>query len=260
MLTRREVVLGGALTLLFGTGCSCGADAAGAASARTPSTYGCCLAAGDVDAVYAHGTDTRLYITGNEPMIPRSGDAAFDYALAQTLSKISDFLNVLPGFAYYDDYDGMNAYATPTVRLTKGDGTVLFGQALLQKLKAGVDHPEIAIAGVCAHEFGHILQFKTGVRDRLQKNQPTVKRTELQADFFSGFFAAKRKIEKPDYVAAVVAQAQYNFGDSQIGNPNHHGTPEERAAAVVFGFKTGFNDKKSLDEAINISTNYFASI
>src|SRR5262249_6682041 len=102
MFTRREVAAGGMLTLLFG-GC-CRAD-----SARTPHTFGCCLASEDVEAVYPNGTDTRTYFTGNEPMIPRSGDRDFDFALAQTLAKISDAFGVLPGFAYYDDYDSRNA-------------------------------------------------------------------------------------------------------------------------------------------------------
>jgi hypothetical protein len=117
MWNRREAVAGGMLTLLFG-GC-CHAE-----TARTH-TFGCCLASEDVDAVYPNGTDTRTFFTGNEAMIPRSGDRDFDYALAQTLAKISDAFGVLPGFAYYDDYDSHNAYATERTRLNRADGTVL---------------------------------------------------------------------------------------------------------------------------------------
>jgi hypothetical protein len=189
-------------------------------------------------------------------MIPKSGNKDFDYALAQTLAKISDFLDVLPGFAYYDDYDGINAYATPTVRLDRADGTVLFGQTLLRQLLDGNDHPTAAIAGVCAHEFGHILQFKHNLQPRLMEGQSTVKRLELQADFFSGYFAGRRKKEKPDFAAAVIAQSQYNFGDNMLGSKQHHGTPDERAAAVVAGFKVAYNEGKALSDAIDIATAY----
>src|SRR5262249_54155957 len=100
MLTRREIVAGGALTVLFTPQpCLCSAGVSQARHSR-----GCQLADEDLATVYPAGTDTRVFRTGNEPMIPKSGDADFDYALAQTLSKISDRFNVLPGFAYYDDF------------------------------------------------------------------------------------------------------------------------------------------------------------
>jgi hypothetical protein len=107
-------------------------------------------------------------------MIPRSGDKDFDYALAQTLAKISTAFDVLPGFAYYDDYDGKNAYATPTARLSRADGTVLFGQGMLTELRASPDHPEIAVTAVCAHEFGHILQYKNNLMDQLISSRDTL--------------------------------------------------------------------------------------
>jgi hypothetical protein len=119
MWSRRETIAGGMLTLLFGNCC------AHAETSRAPHTFGCCLASEDVDNVYPSGTDTRVFFTGNEPMIPRSGDRDFDYALAQTLAKISDAFGVLPGFAYYDDSESHNAYATERTRLNRGDGTVL---------------------------------------------------------------------------------------------------------------------------------------
>jgi hypothetical protein len=113
MWTRRDVIAAGMLSVCFGT--CCRAD-----SSRTPHTFGCGLASEDVEAVYPNGTDTRTYFTGDEPMIPRSGDRDFDYALAQTLAKISDAFGVLSGFAYYDDNDSRNAYATSRTRRWHG--------------------------------------------------------------------------------------------------------------------------------------------
>ena len=193
-------------------------------------------------------------------MIPRSGDKNFDIALAHTLAKASRILEVLPGFAYYDDYDGLNAYATSEVRLQRVDGTVLFGQGLLRKLMNQRENPSVGVAAVCAHEFGHILQFKRGLSDIVLSGQRTVKRLELQADFFAGYFAGRRKLERASFPAAVVAVTQAGVGDEDVDHPQHHGTPQERGAAVVAGFKAAFESKLSLAEAITSSTAYVSSL
>lgn len=253
MWTRREIVLGGLLTLAFGLAlpCTCFAQ-----SSRVRRNNGCILPEDDAKQFMDDQTDIRLYITGNEQMIPRSGDKDFDLALAHILARMSGTLEVLPGFAYYDDYDGLNAYATPKVRLNNADGTVLFGQRLLERLMSSRENPEVAVAAVCAHEFGHILQFKHGLDRIIGAGQPTVKRVELQADFLAGYFAGIRKLERPTFPAAVFAMTQYNFGDNMVNHPSHHGTPDQRGAAISRGFDVAFREKRQLPEAIQISTSY----
>lgn len=214
------------------------------------------LADGDAERLYADTAGSRQPSNARESIIARSGDRDFDRALAQTLAMISDLLQVSPGFAYYDDYDGMNAYATPKVKLNGADGTVLFGQAFLRKLRAGPEAPEVAVVAVCAHEFGHILQFKHRLTARVRNGDPTVKRSELQADYFSGYFAGYRKKALPSYPAAVGALAQYNVGDHSINSPQHHGTPEERGAAFVRGFDAAYREKLALGDAIQQSVAY----
>ena len=254
MRTRREVILGGLLTLVVGEGFSC--NCAAQSQTRSRKNAGCWLADSDVTKFYPAQTDTALYITGNEPMIPKSGDKNFDLALAKTLAKISTMLEILPSFAYYDDYDGLNAYATPKVRMANADGTVLFGQRLLKRLMASPESPEVGVAAVCAHEFGHILQYKRGLMSVVGAGQPTVKRTELQADFFAGYFAGLRKLERPSFPAAVVAMTQYNFGDNMVSEPSHHGTPTERANSIVRGFEAAYKTKLKLADAITLSVSY----
>ena len=256
MWTRREILSGGALALSFASGgrCACAADV------QAPHSKGCLLADEDVDAIYPPGTDTRAFINGNEPIIPRSGDRDFDLALAQTLAKLAQAFGVVPGFAYYDDYDSLNAYATPRVRLFRADGTVLMGINFLQKLRAGREAPEVAVAGVCSHEFGHIIQFRHQLIPVVNAGQPTIKRSELQADYFAGYFAGLRKRERPSYPAAVVAMTQYDYGDNNFADESHHGTRQERGAAVVRGFEAAFRDKRGLAEAIQDSTNYVLTL
>ena len=218
------------------------------------------LAADEVERVYPHGTATRLFSTGNEPMIPHTGDRDFDLALAQSLAKLSDILQVSPGFAFYDDYDGPNAYATPAVRLNGADGTVLFGTAfLLEQIKTS-EAPEVAIITICAHEFGHIVQFKHNLQARVLNGDRSVKRAELHADFLAGYFVGMRRKERPSFPAAVAAMTQYNIGDNHFSSPQHHGTPKERGAAFVRGYETAFNENRLLAEALQISVNYASQL
>jgi hypothetical protein len=142
--------------------------------------------------------------TGDEPIISSSGDKDFDRALAQTLSMLASELEVHPGFAFYDDLGDKNAYATSDVRLNGADGTVLFGLSFLGDMLSLPEAPDAAVAAICAHEFGHILQFKHGLFNIVNSGMPNVKRSELQADCFAGYFAGRRKLARPSFPAAVL--------------------------------------------------------
>jgi hypothetical protein len=253
MTSRREVIFGGLLTLTIGNAATCVCEARGK---QAPNTTGCILADVDVERIYPAGAETRLYVSGQEPIISSSGDRDFDRALAQTLAKCADLLGVLPGFAFYDDRDGFNAYATSRIRMNRADGTVLMGQGLLNRLMRQPEAPDACVAAVCAHEFGHILQYKRGLHTQLKIGQQTSKRIELQADFFAGYFAGVRKRERPNFPAAVFAMTQYTFGDNMIDDPRHHGSPQERGAAVVHGFEAAYRDKLTLSDAIDRGTKY----
>lgn len=244
----RRLVLGGGLAA-----CACPCFAR-----RRVDSPGCVLTESESEALYPSGTATASArtVSGRDTIIARSGNADFDRALAETLVKLSTALQVSPGFAYYDDSGAHNAYATRLVRLNGADGTVLFGQGFLRELMRGRESPEVAVATVCAHEFGHILQFKHNLMARVRGKDPTVKRAELQADFFAGYFSGLRKKERPSYPAAVGALTQYNVGDNHVRSPQHHGTKQERGAAFVRGYEVAYSENKPLGEAIQISINY----
>ena len=70
-----------------------------------------------------------LFGPGNSPTIVGSGDRELDYALAQTLSRLTDTWNVLPGFASFDNSVAPNAFATQRRLLSREDGSILFGAA-----------------------------------------------------------------------------------------------------------------------------------
>ncbi len=194
MLSRRDVALGGLLTIgwLAGT-CSCAS-----AHEETPRRFGCMLSDGEADALLANSSGSSdLFADGRTPTLVSSGNREFDYALAQTLSRMTDAFGVLPGFAYFDDSAGMNAHATTRQMLSRSDGTVLFGRRLLDTLLARREHPDVAVSAVCAHEFGHIAQYKIGIHKQLREGEETARRLELHADFLAGYFAGYRKLQKP---------------------------------------------------------------
>jgi predicted metalloprotease len=140
------------------------------------------------------------------------------------------------------------------------DGDVLFGRRLFREIMQRPEHPEIGIAAVCAHEFGHIVQYKYGIRDRLVGSDKRVKRLELHADFLAGYFAGLRKLERSNFPAAEFAATQFSFGDKAFGSIDHHGTPNERGAAVVAGYQAAFRDKQSFGTALETGVRYALQI
>jgi hypothetical protein len=174
------------------------------------------------------------------------------------LFHLSKALTVLPGFVFTDKVH-MNAFASPNTALGRPDGSVVFGRSLLREIMSRAESPEIGVATVCAHEFGHIVQFKKGLYDSLIVGN-TVKRLELHADFLAGYFAGKHKLEMPSFPAAVFATTLFSFGENQFGDPNHHGTQRERGDAVVAGFDAGYRAKLSLDEALRTGVDYVRRI
>jgi hypothetical protein len=218
------------------------------------------LADDEAERFLATSIGYQTFATGNEPIIASSGDREFDYALAQTLSRITDILRVLPGFAYYNDFDVPNAYATRVVRMARAEGTVLFGQRYLRKLLALAEHPDVAVTAVCAHEFGHIVQYKLHLDKVILVDQKTTKRLELHADYLAGYYAGVLKVTKPAYPAAVFAAQKYSSGDLNVNSPTHHGTPDERAGAIVRGFEVGYRERRNFSDAIQIGINYVSML
>ena len=100
-----------------------------------------------------------------------------------------------------------------------------------------------------------VIQFKYGLLDKVNAGQPTIKRSELQADYFAGYYAGLKKLDDPKFPAALVALMLHSFGET-LTTFQHHGTPEERGAAVATGFKASFYGGKSLSDAISESTSY----
>jgi hypothetical protein len=187
-----------------------------------------------------------------------SGDPTFDRALAVTLLKIRDIFSVLPGFVFSERVY-RNAFASDNRALGRDDGSIVFGRSLYRKIMTRREHPEIGIVAICAHEFGHIAQFKHKINNILVVNR-RVKRCELHADFMAGYFAGRRKLETPEFPAAIFPATMYRFEPGDYGSDDFHGTRQERGDAVVAGFESAFRARESFAGALETGIRYVQRI
>ena len=108
----------------------------------------------------------------------KSGDDDFDRAMIAELKRICQILEVNPGFKYIDQE---NAFAIMETTVQGTAGTVLLGLSFVKKLMSE-DNGGVGVAAVCAHECGHIYQFKNDLLDKLSNNDGRVLYRELHAD------------------------------------------------------------------------------
>jgi predicted metalloprotease len=144
--------------------------------------------------------------------------------------------------------------------MARADGTIFFGLQYLKRLLARAESPDAVVAEVCGHEFAHVAQYKHRLRDVLLAGQTNSRRLELRADFLAGYFAGMRKLERRDYPAAVFAAAAHAAGDLNVGGKSHHGTPDERAAAVVRGFEAAYRERQPFQEAMRAGVTYVSAL
>jgi hypothetical protein len=113
MFKRRELLTGG-ITVIFGgvpQTCFCAQG------------FGCSITR---DAAQSYLGADGAFDPRSDKVIARSGNRDFDFATAQTLSKLSDAFNVLPGFAYFNKGPSRNAFASKYFSIGKRhpDGVV----------------------------------------------------------------------------------------------------------------------------------------
>jgi uncharacterized protein len=101
-----------------------------------------------------------------------------------------------------------------------------------QHIKMAYQYGDAALAYILAHEYAHAVQITSGTRIR------NITQLELQADCLAGYYMGvmpdvtfdRQDIEE-------IAGIAYQVGDYEYNNKQHHGTPKERARAVLTGFQ-----------------------
>jgi hypothetical protein len=191
MLSRRST-LG-----LLGSAIVCGASSRASTNELAKWQRAGCAISNDQISHFVADTDLSPCEAGVRNRIVNTGNREFDYAFAQTLSILTDTFGVLPGVTFFSGRAKLGAFATRARCLGRADGSIFIGRARFHRTMGLLEHPDVALTAICAHEFAHVLQFKLNLNSSLSRNQRTVKRSELHADFLAGFLLANGSANGP---------------------------------------------------------------
>jgi hypothetical protein len=169
--------------------------------------------------------------SGHFQITSYSGNSYLDAFLTREVNVLRNFFDVNPSVFYYDDgSEGANARAMPAVEHPAyPSGTVILGLNMIVN-EFNLSASGTTVPLIMAHEFGHILDYKENVCDDYD-----VKTAELFADFMAGCFLYYRHVLIYTDTRAAIATF-YNKGGYEFNNPDHHGTPDERVAALMAGY------------------------
>jgi hypothetical protein len=190
----------------------------------------------------------------------KSGDDKFDAALIQELKVIEQIIpGINPGFQFVQAH---NAFTTAETVIRGTQGTVWIGIDFVRNLadpKNNIANGGIAVAGVLAHECAHVFQLASAdLLNRLVKDRTNAVLAELHADFLAGYYLARKRNVTPELLTIMqrvfVYQGAYNRSD-----PNYHGTPGLRGAAMDTGYFAA-QDGKNFTEASEIGARYVSGL
>lgn len=185
-------------------------------------------------------------------IIAKSGDQVADHAMYVERKSLLQEFHLFPAFYFMTGKGSTNACAFPD-KTDPDRGTVTFGEELLRREVSAAGGPEYAssVPAIMAHEFGHLLQIKNG-------NTATGSKYELQADYIAGWYMGRRTKLVPTTVTSqqsleTIMRSFYDKGDYQLNDPSHHGTPNERVAAISAGYR---NSQLSIPDMYRESLKY----
>jgi hypothetical protein len=184
-----------------------------------------------------------------------SGNSDLDRSINLELIHAAESFNILPGFGFYDDSDGKNAFATAETWIPNTKGTVAFGIELLSDELFRNEWGGLAVAGIMAHEFGHIFQFQSKFRDLLTQSQTTDRLLELHADYLAGYYLGLKRLRSGEIDIKGFLDSLYLMGDTDFNSPDHHGMPIERAKVMLEGYKIGLTNNNNIQQVAETGMN-----
>lgn len=112
---------------------------------------------------------------------------------------------------------------------------VVFGEGMASALDVlGVG--ATGAKAVIGHEMAHHVQYEQGYFDSPLTGPEATRRTELMADTFGTYFVAhKRGLNLAGSRLDQAEQTFYEVGDCSFTSNGHHGTPNQRRKASVWG-------------------------
>ncbi len=101
-----------------------------------------------------------------------------------------------------------------------------------QHIQMAYRYGDAALAYILAHEYSHAAQTIGGFTPK------NITKIELQADCLAGFYmGAMPNVTFDQQDIKQIAAIAYQVGDYEFNNRQHHGTPKQRAQAVLLGFQ-----------------------
>jgi hypothetical protein len=167
------------------------------------------------------------------PIKGKSGDVNLDLALVAELGRIKGIIPVNPGFQYIEE-NSPNAYAISETLIPGTKGTVLLGLKLVSFFMKS-QNGGASVAGVCAHECGHIYQYFSSYAERFATDNNGRILRELHADFIAGYYMGRRKEYTANHVK-LFSRTLFDVGTYDFANPQYHGSPALRATSMEAGY------------------------
>jgi hypothetical protein len=124
------------------------------------------------------------------------------------------------------------------------DKLVVIGDGLVQILGETGIRNDVTVTGAFSHEWGHQVQFKYllewyGINpgDPIYFDPEVSRKFETEADYFAGYYLTHTKGGRYYWSdAAEFFTLFYSLGDCAFESISHHGTPNQRLAAVRLGW------------------------
>ena len=162
-------------------------------------------------------------------ILASSGDPYFDRVFNEEVVIQRNFFTSPARVYLFDECEASRANA-----ISHPQRFILFGVHMANKLISEAGGNNLPVAAVLAHEYAHQLQFRY---NWINRNAPTVRDAELEADAFAGYYGALEKSWTGSRLEAFY-RTVFNIGDFNFHDRNHHGTPNQRLAAAYLGYET----------------------
>jgi len=183
-----------------------------------------------------------------------SGHPDIDAKCLKEVESLNRVFDVRAAFGFYEDVEGKQGNALAygyAFDKAYPDGTVLFGKRLAANVLR--ESTSFGLIGVMGHEWGHIRQFKEGLKVGWDVHY------ELSADYLSGWYLSHIAAATDANREAIMTVFQ-GLGDTDFTDADHHGTPSQRSKMFSFAYTLkgdGSTANLTAKEALDQSLSFF---
>lgn len=162
-----------------------------------------------------------------------------------TAELLADLLKTIYGSDKYFNYNhpllSFNAFAATADEFWGTPKKIVMGDGIL-KAYADLGFGDVAPQAILAHEYGHHVQFAKDVE--FLNSPESTRKTELMADAFAAYYLTHKRGSTMNWKRVqLFLEVFFEIGDCSFASNGHHGTPNQRMNAAIFGYNLA-NDTK----------------